>query len=128
MIQHERWTLDGVKRQNGVLRLASTDAERLLLVRFEVQEDHLRRVSDRNVVSRKCDLATLLIDAKRREVIGALVARIKKITGRCESEAAWVVPSSPFVGKECQLASIANAKDPDAVVQSISDVDESPVI
>src|SRR6185503_1064334 len=57
----------------------------------------------------------------------ALVAAVKELAGGIEAEAARIVPTSPFLAHEGQLASFADGKNPNAVVETVARIDESSI-
>jgi hypothetical protein len=53
------------------------------------------------------------------DVIGSLIATSQEPPRRVEAEAAWVIPSCPFLFQKSQVALGTNSKNPNAVVQPI---------
>jgi len=46
----------------------------------------------------KVQTAGFVIDLENGDMITTLVAAIKKMAGRVEAEAAWIVTACPFIG------------------------------
>src|SRR5580704_1026357 len=95
--------------------------------RGEIEEDDARRIADRGVMAGEPESASLAINLEDGDVVAALIATIEKLAGGVEVEAAWIITSCPFFPHERQVAVRADGKDPDAVVQPVARVDESPI-
>ena len=65
--------------------------------------------------------------AEDGDVVAALIAAVEELAGRIEVEAAGIIASRPFLPEERQVAVRADGEDPDAVVQPVARIDESPV-
>jgi hypothetical protein len=93
----------------------------------EIEEHGHRRIADRDVVPGKCEAAGLAIDLEDGDVVAALVAAVEKPARGVEVEAPRVVPSCPLLPEEREVAVWPNRKDPDAVVQPVARINESPI-
>ena len=67
------------------------------------------------------------IDTEDRNVVAALVAAIEKLARGIKAEAAWIIPARPSFLDERQVAGWSHGKNPDAVVQPIAGINESPI-
>ena len=93
----------------------------------QIEEDNDRRIANRGVMAGEFKAAGLAIHLEDSDVVGALVAAIKKLASGVEVEAARIIPSCPFFPYEREVAVWANGKDPDAVVQPVARIDKLPI-
>ncbi len=78
-------------------------------------------------MARESQFSGRLVDLKSSEVVGSLVARVEEVAGGREVETAWVVSPRPFFRNETQFPRFAHSEDRDAIVESISGVDEASI-
>src|SRR5262249_39610842 len=93
----------------------------------EIEKDDVRRIADGRVMAGELEVAGLASHPEGGDVVAALIAAVEEPAGGVEAEAAGVIPSRPFFADERQVAVRADGKDPDAVVQAVARIDESPV-
>ncbi len=70
----------------------------------QIQKNDVGRVADGNVVSGEIQLAVLLVNLKDGQMVGTLIAAVKKTTCGVKAETARVIASSPFVINMSELA------------------------
>ena len=93
----------------------------------QVEKDNVGWISDRRMVARKRQTATLAVDPKNCKVVSALIAAVKKLTARIESKTARIIASRPFICDEAQLSVLSHRENPNAVVQTVSGVNKATV-
>jgi len=80
--------------------------------------------SDRRVLAGKGEIAGGTIDAKARDRIAPLIARVQEPPDRIEVKTARIIAASPSFSGEFQGASSTKGEPGDAVVQSIGGINE----
>jgi len=78
-------------------------------------------------VAREGQSARFAINAENRDVVGSLVAAVKEVACRIEIETARIIATRPFVGNECQFAVFLDPEYPDAVMETITRIDEPAI-
>src|SRR5437870_161943 len=90
----------------------------------QIEKHNDRRIADRSVMAGEGEAASFAVDAEGGDVVAALVARIEKLAGGVEVEAAWVVAARPFFAGVFQGTVLTHCEDPDAVVQTVARIKE----
>jgi hypothetical protein len=73
------------------------------------------------------EAAGIAIHLEDSDVVAALITTIEELTGGIEVEAAWIVPARPFLPDIGQSTSGADRKDRDAVVQTVTRIEEPAI-
>jgi hypothetical protein len=93
----------------------------------KVNKNNNRRVTNRSIMARKMEPSGRPIYTENRNIVSALIATIKKLTGGIHVEAAWIVPASPLFSLISQNSIRAYRKDSDTVIQSVTGIDKSAI-
>src|SRR6266516_2037744 len=71
--------------------------------------------------------ALFAIDAEHRDVVPSLVAAIEELPGGIEIEAARIASTGPFLANESQSPGVTDREYPNAVMQTVADIDEPAI-
>ena len=78
-------------------------------------------------MARKMESSSRPIYTENSNIVSALIATIKKLTGGIHVEAAWIVPASPLFSLISQNSIRAYRKDSDTVIQPVTGIDKSAI-
>jgi hypothetical protein len=107
---------------------SSIHCERRSFSICQIDEEYHRGVADRCILAGESKFACLLIDLEYDHMVRALVATIEEPAARIERKATRIIAARPFFPYVRQLSLSADGEDTDAVVQSITCVDETSVV
>src|SRR5262245_52889887 len=78
-------------------------------------------------MSGECKAARFSIDSERGNVVGALIAGIKKTSRRIDVKTPRIVAAGPFLRHEGERSILTHRKDRDSIVKTIAHVHEPSV-
>ena len=72
----------------------------------------------------KSEFTCSFINAEHGDVICALIAAEKKLSGWINGETAWVVATSPLFGDKTERSVTTDSKDAYAIMEAVPDIKE----
>src|SRR5262249_9471003 len=107
-------------------RRATIAAHRSFCLR-KINEGNHGWITDRREVAGRGEMAGFRVDAKRGDVVAALIAAGEELAGGVEGEAAGIVSAGCGFADECDVAVLSYGEDGNCVVQAIAGVNEAAI-